>query len=119
MTRVFVDTSALLAILNRDDAQHAAARAAFQRLAASSATLVTTSYVLAELYDLLGRRMGAEAVRQFRQAFTPLLAPQGGIWGVASRSPKSPIRAKSPNEATVRPGSAPSYQDWQFIYDGA
>ena len=53
------------------------------------------------------------------QAFTPLLAPQGGVWGVASSSSKSPIRAKSPNEATVGTRSAPSYRDWRFIYDGA
>ena len=39
--------------------------------------------------------------------------------GVASSSSKTPMRAKSPNEATVRPGSALSYQDWRFIYDGA
>ena len=30
------------------------------------------------------------------QAFTPLLAPQGGIWGVASSSSRSPIRATVP-----------------------
>jgi type II secretory pathway pseudopilin PulG len=53
------------------------------------------------------------------QAFTPLFAPQGGVWGVASSSSKSPIRAKSPNEATVGTRSAPSYRDWRFIYDGA
>jgi len=53
------------------------------------------------------------------RASTPLLAPQGGIWGVASSSSKSPIRAKSPNEATVKPSAAPSYQDWHSIYDGA
>jgi len=53
------------------------------------------------------------------QAFTPLLAPQGGIWGVASSSSKAPMRAKSPSELTVKPGSTPKYQDWHFIYDGA
>ena len=39
----------------------------------------------------------------------------------AARRPVHPsrVRAKSPNEATVRPGSALSYQDWRFIYDGA
>ena len=73
MTRIFVDTSAILAFLNPDDVQHSAASAAFQRLAASSATLITTSYVLVELYALLGRRMGMEAVSRFRQTFTPLL----------------------------------------------
>lgn len=73
MTRVFVDTSAVLALLNPDDVKHAAARDAFQRLSSSKATLVTTSFVLVELYALLGRRMGKEAVQRFRQTFTPLL----------------------------------------------
>ena len=73
MTRVFVDSSAILALLNPDDPQHAPARDAFQRLSSASATLVTTSYVLAELYALIYTRMGQEAVQRFRQAFTPLL----------------------------------------------
>jgi len=71
MTLVFVDTSAILALVNPDDEQHATARQAFQVLSSSSATLVTTSYVLVELYMLLGRRMGMKAVEQFRQALVP------------------------------------------------
>jgi len=73
VSRVFVDTTAVLALLNPDDVQHSAARDAFKRLSSTSATLVTTSFVLVELYALLGRRMGMEAVQRFRQTFTPLL----------------------------------------------
>lgn len=71
MTRVFIDTSAVLALVNPDDEQHTAARQAFQGLSASSSTLITTSYVLVELYALLGRRMGMEAVERFRQTLAP------------------------------------------------
>ena len=42
--RVFVDTSALYALLNEDDAHHAAAAEAMGRLAGSQ--LVTHAYVI-------------------------------------------------------------------------
>jgi uncharacterized protein len=73
LSRVFVDTSALLALLNPDDSSHRRARTAFDRLAASKAALTTTSYVLLETYALAGPRLGAEAVRAFRESFAPLL----------------------------------------------
>ena len=77
MSRVFVDTSAFLALLNPHDVAHKRARAAFERLAAASEALTTTSYVLVETYALIGRRLGSEAVRAFRESFAPLLEP---IW---------------------------------------
>jgi len=73
MSRVFVDTSALLALLVPTDGNHAAAKEAFDRLQAEVADLVTTSYVLVETYALLGRRFGSDAVRAFRASFAPLL----------------------------------------------
>ena len=73
MTAVFADTSGLLALLNGRDEHHAAAARAFRRLQARQAPLVSTSFVLVEIYALLGRRMGVEAVRAFRADFAPLL----------------------------------------------
>jgi uncharacterized protein len=73
VTRVFVDTSAVLAFTVPDDAAHRRARLAFENLAARQAALVTTSYVLVETYALLGRRLGIEAVASFRAHFAPLL----------------------------------------------
>ena len=73
MTRVFVDTSGILALINPDDVQHGWAKQAFGRLKGSGASLVTTSYVLVETYALLARRMGPAAVEQFRAGFAPLL----------------------------------------------
>lgn len=73
MTTVFVDTSALVALLNPDDDVHDRAAAAFAHLRARQANLLTTSYVLVEAYALLGRRLGVEAVRSFRADFVPLL----------------------------------------------
>jgi predicted nucleic acid-binding protein len=70
---VFVDTSALLALLSSSDANHTTARRAFRRLGDREARLLTTSYVLVETYALLGRRLGVKAVRAFRESFEPLL----------------------------------------------
>jgi uncharacterized protein len=71
---VFADTSALYALLVATDASHEAAAGAFDRLRRRAAPLITTSYVLVELYALLARRVGLEAVARFRSDVAPLLA---------------------------------------------
>jgi len=73
MSRVFVDTSALLALVVGSDQAHGKAREGFARLRAERASLVTSSYVLVETYALLQARIGIGAVRIFREAFAPLL----------------------------------------------
>ncbi|HET9766089.1 MAG TPA: PIN domain-containing protein, partial [Thermoanaerobaculia bacterium] len=65
MSPVFVDTSALLALLVVNDVAHEPARAAFERLRNRDAALLT-SYVLVELYSLVARRIGLAAVAQVR-----------------------------------------------------
>ncbi len=73
MSRVFVDTSALLALVVGSDQAHGEASEGFARLRAERASLVTSSYVLVETYALLQARIGIGAVRIFREAFAPLL----------------------------------------------
>lgn len=73
MSRVYVDTSALFALLVKSDANHTRARAAFEKLRTREATLVCSSYVLVEFYVLLGRRVGLDAIGAFREDFAPLL----------------------------------------------
>ena len=48
MNRVFVDTSAVIALLVATDEFHQAAKSAFAGLAARETSLLTTSYVLVE-----------------------------------------------------------------------
>ena len=69
---VFVDTSALYALLDRDDAQHAAARAVFPALLETE-ELVTHSYVLVETVALTQRRLGPDAVRALTQELLPAM----------------------------------------------
>jgi predicted nucleic acid-binding protein len=70
---VFVDTSALLPLLNPRDGWHDRAHRSFRELQTRDGRLLTTSYVLIEAYALLARRLGMVAVREFRSGFTPLL----------------------------------------------
>jgi predicted nucleic acid-binding protein len=58
--RVFVDTSALYALLNEDDAHHADARGTFASL--QGMELVTHAYVVVETVALVSRRLGWDAV---------------------------------------------------------
>jgi predicted nucleic acid-binding protein len=73
LSRVFADTSALYALLVATDAKHAAAATVFRGLLRDQSPLITTSYVLVELYALLARRVGVSAVAAFRTEFAPLL----------------------------------------------
>jgi predicted nucleic acid-binding protein len=70
---VFVDTSALYAVLDADDDNHSAASAEWQRLLLDSSRLVTTNYVLVEATALMQHRLGIEAVRLFEQDVCPVL----------------------------------------------
>ncbi len=72
MSRVFVDTSALLALVVGSDQAHGEASEGFARLRAERASLVTSSYVLVETYAVLQARIGIGAVRIFRESFAPL-----------------------------------------------
>jgi predicted nucleic acid-binding protein len=58
VTRVFVDTSALIALLDRADPLHRAVRAAFAEMA--DVDLVTHGYVVAESLAVVRRRFGLD-----------------------------------------------------------
>ena len=71
--RVFIDTSAFYALLDRDDDNHARARNAWTDILETGAVAVTSSYVLVETAALLQSRVGMEAVRAFEEAIVPVL----------------------------------------------
>jgi predicted nucleic acid-binding protein len=73
VSTVFVDTSAVLALLVATDVHHKRAQRAFTQLAVEEARLMTTSYILVECYALIGRRLGLDALTKFRADFAPLL----------------------------------------------
>ncbi len=64
MNAVFVDTSAIFALLVADDRRHPDAVSTWEAsIAESRCRLVTSNYVIAESYDLTRRRLGVEALR--------------------------------------------------------
>jgi predicted nucleic acid-binding protein len=65
MARVFVDTSAIYALLDRNDARHRAARAALKRLQKARAEPVLTNFVVAECHALLLVRLGPDVARRW------------------------------------------------------
>lgn len=62
---VFIDSSAMVALVDRDDASHDAAVVAYQQLLESECRLFTTNYVIAETYDLLCTGVGHVVARQW------------------------------------------------------
>ena len=62
----FVDTSALFAVLDADDANHASAGRIWRNLLDEREEMVCSNYILIESFALFQRRLGLEAVRTFR-----------------------------------------------------
>ncbi len=105
---VFVDTSALYAVFDRDDANHEAAKEVWAQLLRASATLFTSNYVLVETTALLQRRLGLAAVRRFHEDVMPVLA--GGLGhrrGPPGRSRRGPGRVAQEAE----PGGLRKFPD--------
>ena len=68
---VFVDTSALYALLDADDANHAAARRTFEGL--RDTELTTHAYVVVESLALVSRRLGREAALHLIDGLLPVI----------------------------------------------
>jgi uncharacterized protein len=69
----FVDTSAFLAVLGRDDCNHKRAKLIWVHLLEQRTPLVTSSYVLSETTAVIQHRMGIDAVRVFHHDIYPIL----------------------------------------------
>jgi predicted nucleic acid-binding protein len=70
---VFLDTSGLYAVFDRDDTHHSKAEAAWVEWLREGAALLTNNYVLLETAALLQHRIGVTAVRALHEDVTPLL----------------------------------------------
>ena len=87
--RVFIDTSAFYALLDRDDTHHPKAKRAWIELLKAAHALVTSNYVLVETSALLQNRLGMEAIRAFHDDMLPLIH----IEFVASATHRSGVAA--------------------------
>jgi predicted nucleic acid-binding protein len=70
---VFLDTSGLYAVLDRDDENHSRAKKAWVEWLREPAVLLTNNYVLLETAALLQHRIGVAAVRALHEEVMPLL----------------------------------------------
>lgn len=70
---VFLDTSAILAVLDADDQRHSEAHLIWSRLLASGEELLSSNYVIVETISLVQRRLGLQAARAVETDIVPLL----------------------------------------------
>jgi predicted nucleic acid-binding protein len=73
MNPLFLDTSALYALLDTDDRFHRAAAAAFAGLSSDETLMLTSSYVVLETLALLQNRLGVGAVTKWKTEFQGIL----------------------------------------------
>ena len=71
---VFVDTSALYALLDRDDANHRLAAEAWAALLESGEALATSNYVVVETTALVQHRLGMAAVAALTRELLPVVS---------------------------------------------
>ena len=70
---LFVDTSALYALMDADDSNHPRAREAWAQWLDQPVQFLTSNYVLLESVALIQHRLGIQAARQFDEELAPVL----------------------------------------------
>lgn len=70
---IFLDTSALLALLDEDDIHHSQADGAWRQILGSDESLVSTNYIVVETLALAQRRLGMDAVLALERDLLPLV----------------------------------------------
>jgi len=90
---VFVDTSALYALLVRNEEEHEAVSGAFLALMEQQQGLATTNYVLVETTALLQRRIGLAAVRDLAERIVPLVTVHSISEAVHRRAQEHMLRS--------------------------
>lgn len=71
--RIFVDTSAFFALLDRDDTNHKKAKSVWNDALNPENILVTSNYILVESFALIQNRLGMEAVSGFQEDVLPVI----------------------------------------------
>lgn len=70
---IFIETSALYAVLCQNDPNHTAAVKCWKQTLLSDESLVCTNYILVETFALIQHRLGMEAVKVFQDSILPVL----------------------------------------------
>lgn len=72
--RVFIDTSAFLAVLDADDRIHSKAKKKWEELVSSKNILISHNYILVETFALVQHRLGTAAVKVFNDDVLPVIS---------------------------------------------
>jgi predicted nucleic acid-binding protein len=70
---IFLDTSAIIAVIDAGDDHHKGAARIWKKVLSGNDTLVTSSYVLVETTALLQSRFGMDAVKTLHNDIVPVL----------------------------------------------
>jgi predicted nucleic acid-binding protein len=70
---IFIDTAAILAVLNENDQFHPSALRVWDEILSAKAPLFSSNYVLVETIALLQHRFGVEATRLFERDILPIV----------------------------------------------
>ena len=73
MKKLFVDTSALYALLSMNDINYQKALSTWERMLEDDTVMITNNYVLVECFSLLQRRLGIDASCDLDTKLAPLL----------------------------------------------
>jgi predicted nucleic acid-binding protein len=71
---LFVDTSALIAVMSGEDAAHSRIKPIWHALLDSGELMATSNYVVLELHALIQRRFGMPGVSLLENVFLPVLS---------------------------------------------
>lgn len=71
--KTFIDTSALFALLDKDDDNHENARKAWLPMLEQDGMLITSNYIAVEITALVQNRLGLKAVKALHENIMPLL----------------------------------------------
>ncbi|HXJ23804.1 MAG TPA: PIN domain-containing protein [Polyangia bacterium] len=85
MARILIDTSAVYALIDKADANHAAARRGLERMRAEKDTPLLTNFIVAESHALLLSRLGADVARTWLTR---------SIWPIERVTPEDEAAAK-------------------------
>ncbi len=75
--KLFMDTSAFLAVLNQNDQYHQPASRVWKKILSTDTQIFTSNYVLLETTALLQHRFGIDAMHFFEQTIRLVIEP---IW---------------------------------------
>lgn len=92
--RIFVDTSALLAVIDRDDHFHPSASWFWEQKLSGPAAFLTSNYVVLEATALIQNRLGIAAAALFHEEILPVIRQEWISPGLHQRAVAALLAAR-------------------------